>query len=206
MNHSDTTQRTIQHYAQRAEQFKQGTWGHDVEQNRNALLSALPPKDQYDLLDLGCGPGRDVLAFSEMGHRVVGLDGCAEFLTMAATVIDAEFWHQDMLDLSLGEERFDGIYANASLFHVPRSHLDSTLKRLHNALRPDGVLFVSNPWGEDQEGWSGERYVVMHSWESWQRYLCHAGFTLLRHYYRPEGLARSEQPWLASVWRKVVAD
>ena len=102
MNHSDTTQRTIQHYAQRAEQFKQGTWGHDVEQNRNALLSALPPKDQYDLLDLGCGRGRDVLAFSEMGHRVVGLDGCAEFLTMAATVIDAEFWHQDMLDLSLG--------------------------------------------------------------------------------------------------------
>lgn len=199
----DTTQRTLQHYAQRAEQFKQGTWDHDVVQNRNALLEALGSDKPYDILDLGCGPGRDVLAFTELGHRVVGLDGCAEFIEMAASVVKAEFWHQNMLELSLGVDRFDGIYANASLFHVPRSHLPEVLKRLHAALRAEGVLFASNPWGNDEEGWSAERYVVLHSWEAWLGFMTDAGFALVHHYYRPDGLPRSQQPWLASVWRKI---
>ncbi|HLS43667.1 MAG TPA: class I SAM-dependent methyltransferase [Paenalcaligenes sp.] len=206
MRQQDTSERTLQHYAQRAEQFKAGTWDHDVEQNRQALLKALPPKSRYDLLDLGCGPGRDVVAFTQLGHRVVGLDGCAEFLAMAAKVVEAEFWHQNLLDLSLGTERFDGVYANASLFHVPRAQLPDVLNRIAQALRPEGVLFVSNPWGEDQEGWNGERYVVMHSWESWRRYVEAAGFELVHHYYRPSGLPRAQQPWLASVWRKSKAD
>ena len=206
MRQQDTSERTLQHSAQRAEQFKAGTWDHDVEQNRQALLKALPPKSRYDLLDLGCGPGRDVVAFTQLGHRVVGLDGCAEFLAMAAKVVEAEFWHQNLLDLSLGTERFDGVYANASLFHVPRAQLPDVLNRIAQALRPEGVLFVSNPWGEDQEGWNGERYVVMHSWESWHRYVEAAGFELVHHYYRPSGLPRAQQPWLASVWRKSKAD
>ncbi|MCQ9615761.1 class I SAM-dependent methyltransferase [Paenalcaligenes niemegkensis] len=201
-----SSQRTIQHYAQNAEQFKQGTWDHDVEQNRRALLQALSGSAPYDLLDLGCGPGRDVLAFSQLGHRAVGLDGCAQFIAMGNSVSDAEFWHQDMLNLSIGLNRFDGVYANASLFHVPKEQLPEVLRRIFDALRENGVLFSSNPWGEDQEGWNGDRYVSLHSWESWQQYLSQAGFVLVDHYYRPSGLPRSQQPWLASVWRKPKPD
>ncbi|MCF5209544.1 SAM-dependent methyltransferase, partial [Pseudomonas syringae] len=64
------------------------------------------------------------------------------------------------------------------------------------------VLFSSNPRGENQEGWNGERYGAYHDLESWRKLLTEAGFVELEHYYRPAGLPREQQPWLASVWRR----
>jgi hypothetical protein len=64
------------------------------------------------------------------------------------------------------------------------------------------VLFASNPRGHNEEGWNRGRYSVYHDLESWRRYLSAAGFLELTHYYRPAGLPRERQPWLASVWRK----
>ena len=77
-------------------------------------------------------------------------------------------------------------------------------RELHRTLKPNGVLFSSNPRGDGQEGWNGDRYGVFHDWESWSGYMTAAGFTELTHYYRPVGLPREQQPWLASVWRKPV--
>ena len=68
--------------------------------------------------------------------------------------------------------------------------------------RPRGVLFASNPRGRNEEGWQGERYGAFHDLEAWRRFVGAAGFEELTHYYRPPGLPRAEQPWLASVWRK----
>lgn len=62
---------------------------------------------------------------------------------------------------------------------------------------PGGVLFCSNPRGEGQEGWNGERYGAFHDWQSWRNYVTSAGFMELTHYYRPVGLPREQQPWLA---------
>ncbi|MDQ8022354.1 MAG: hypothetical protein REI94_10975, partial [Moraxellaceae bacterium] len=67
------------------------------------------------------------------------------------------------------------------------------------------VLFSSNPRGDNHEGWSGERYGVWHDLAGWTRYMEDAGFTAISHYYRPEGLPREQQPWLASLWRKPAA-
>jgi hypothetical protein len=66
------------------------------------------------------------------------------------------------------------------------------------------VLFSSNPHGQNQEGWSGGRYGAFHDLEAWRRYMLDAGFMELEHYYRPTGLPREQQPWLASVWRRPV--
>ena len=73
---------------------------------------------------------------------------------------------------------------------------------INATLKPRGVLFASNPRGDGQEGWSGERYGVFHDWETWRDLVVAAGFAELTHYYRPPGLPRAQQPWLASVWRK----
>ncbi len=121
---------------------------------------------------------------------------------MARADSGCEVWQQDFLALDLPPERFDGVFANASLFHVPRAELPRVLRQLHATLRPGGVLFASNPRGDNREGWSGERYGAWHDWERWRDYLTAAGFTELEHYYRPEGLPREQQPWLASVWRR----
>jgi hypothetical protein len=73
---------------------------------------------------------------------------------------------------------------------------------LHATLKPGGVLFSSIPRGSNEEGWNGGRYGAYHDLESWRRFLSSAGFTELTHYYRPAGLPREQQPWLASVWRR----
>jgi len=112
---------------------------------------------------------------------------------------------QNFLRLDLPGARFDGVFANAALFHVPRQELPRILRQLHAALKPNGVLFSSNPRGDGQEGWNGDRYGAFHDWDSWRAYMVAAGFLELTHYYRPPGLPRHQQPWLASVWRKPAA-
>jgi SAM-dependent methyltransferase len=197
------TTRTIAHYDASAESFWEGTRDHDVSQNYAALLDAIEGSPPFAILDLGCGPGRDLAYFKSLGHEPIGLDGSARFVEMARAHAGCEVLHQDFLALSLPPSRFDGIFANASLFHVPTAELPRVLRELHASLKPRGVLFTSNPRGDDAEGWSGSRYGAYHTLESWRAALTAAGFELLSHYYRPAGKPRAQQPWLATVSRKL---
>lgn len=198
---STIVSQTLAHYSGSAEQFREGTRDHDVSQNIAALLGAIEGDAPFDILDLGCGPGRDLRTFTALGHRAVGLDGTAEFVEMARTDSGCDVLHQDLLALDLPAQTFDGIYANAVLFHVPSQELPRVLRDLHTALRPGGVLFSSNPRGNNQEGWNRGRYGAYHDLARWQALMTDAGFVELSHYYRPDGLPREQQPWLASVWR-----
>lgn len=193
---------TLGFYDAHAEEFWRGTKDHDVSQNIEALLKYIEGAPPFTILDLGCGPGRDLKDLTRRGHIAVGLEGSPRLAEMAREFSGCEIWEQDFLKLDLPREKFDGIFANAALFHVPRAELSRVLKELHAALKPRGVLFSSNPRGENEEGWQGERYAVYHDLESWRRYMIDAGFVELEHYYRPTGLPRDQQPWLASVWRK----
>lgn len=198
----DIAQRTLAHYERNAQAFFAGTIDHDVSQNIDALLTAIEAPPPFAILDLGCGPGRDLKTFSSLGHKPIGLDGCERFVGMARAFSGCDVWHQDLLHLALPESAFDGIFANAVLFHVPSARLPDVLAALHASLKPGGVLFSSNPRGNNEEGWNGARYGSYYDYDTWQRHLAAAGFAALRHYYRPEGLPREQQPWLASVWRK----
>ena len=198
----DIAQRTLAHYERNAQQFFAGTIGHDVSQNIGALLGAIEAEAPFTILDLGCGPGRDLKTFASMGHRAIGVDGAQRFVDMARQYSGCEVWRQDLLHLALPPAMFDGIFANAVLFHVPSEALPQVLDRLFAALKPGGVLFSSNPRGHNEEGWNGERYGSYYDYATWERFVTGAGFTPLHHYYRPEGLPREQQPWLASVWRK----
>jgi hypothetical protein len=102
----------------------------------------------------------------------------------------------------LPKTHFHGVFANASLFHVPSKELPRVLGELNAALRAGGVLFCSNPRGNNEEGLSDGRYCCFFNLETWRAYVTAAGFSDIRHYYRPPGLPRDEQPWLATVWRK----
>jgi len=196
---------TLRHYDQRAEDFWQGTRDHDVAQNIAALLDHIEGSAPFRILDFGCGPGRDLKTFAALGHSVVGLEGAARFAEMARAHSGCEVWQQDFLRLALPEAHFDGIFANASLFHVPAQELPRVLRELQATLKPGGVLFCSNPRGRDEEGWNGGRYGAYHAPDTWFGVVAAAGFAELTHYYRPPGLPREQQPWLASVWRKSAA-
>jgi SAM-dependent methyltransferase len=192
---------TLAHYERDAEAFWQGTQHHDVSQNRAAFLAQIDAPPPLSLLDFGCGPGRDLRYFASLGHEAVGLDGCARFCEMARAHSGCEVLHQDFLRLSLERARYHGIFANASLFHVPSQALAGVLGQLRDSLKARGVLFSSNPHGHNEEGWSGGRYACFHDLATWRRHLEAAGFLELAHYYRPEHKPRPQQPWLATVWR-----
>lgn len=193
---------TLEHYDLRAAAFWEGTRDHDVTQNIEALLRHIRGTPPLRILDFGCGPGRDLTTFRAMGHAPVGLDGSSRFVAMAREHSGCEVWNQNFLALDLPAGHFDGVFANATLFHVPREELPRVLSELHAALKCDGVLFTSNPRGNNEEGWSQGRYGVYHDIDSWRAFLEMAGFAELEHYYRPPGLPLEQQAWLASVWRK----
>lgn len=193
---------TIAHYDRSAEEYWDGTRDHDVSQNHAAFLDAIEGKHPFSILDLGCGPGRDLRYFRSLGHDVVGLDGSKEFVAMARSCAGCEVLHQDFLAMSLPEKRFDGVFANAALFHVPSQELPRVLLELFATLKSRGVLFCSNPRGNNEEGLSGDRYSCFFDLDTWCYYVTAAGFFELRHYYRPPGLPRHMQPWLATVWRR----
>ena len=193
---------TLEHYNRTAEAFREGTRDHDVSQNIAALLRGIRGAAPFTILDLGCGPGRDLATFTAMGHVAIGVEGAVRLAEMARAATGCEVWEQDFLALDLPAARFDGIFANASLFHVPRQELPRVLRELHGALKDEGVLFSSNPRGANEEGWNRGRYGAYHDLETWRGFIEAAGFVEIEHYYRPAGRPREEQPWLATVSRK----
>jgi len=198
----ETSRRTLAHYERSADEFRAATQDHDVSQNIDALLGAIEGTPPFRLLDFGCGPGRDVKALRARGHEVVGLDGCESFARMARTSTGCEVLHQDFLALDLPSESFDGVFANASLFHVPSSELPRVLRELRDALKPRGVLVCSNPRGSDEEGFSGERWGCFFELDRWRALLTGAGFEEIAHYRRPTNAPVEAQRWLVMVMRR----
>ncbi|MBL4887331.1 MAG: class I SAM-dependent methyltransferase [Flavobacteriaceae bacterium] len=189
---------TIGHYENNAQSFWDGTKDHDVSQNIEHFLGALPKNIPLDILDIGCGPGRDMHHFKSLGHNPVGLDGSKTFCEMATAHTGCPTINESFVNMNLADYKFHGIFANAALFHVPAGELLTVLKKLRNCLLPKGILFTSNPRG-NAEGWQGQRYGHYLELEPSKAYLDQAGFDVLHHYYRPEGKPIEQQPWLAIV-------
>ena len=195
--------RTLGHYDEHAQSYWEGTRDHDVSQN----VRALPWRPAWITALRPAGPGLRPRARPEDLHgagaprrrpgRFAASGRAGPHATVAAKCSSRTSWQLDLPD-----EQFDGVFANAVLFHVPSQELPRVLRQLHRALKPGGVLFSSNPRGTGQEGWNGDRYGAFHDWPTWQRYLTAAGFVEVEHFYRPAGVPIEQQPWLASVWRK----
>jgi SAM-dependent methyltransferase len=120
--HRQISASTIGRYRAMAAPYRDGTW--DVSQNIQALLAAITGVPPYRILDLGCGPGRDLVAFPDLGHVVVGLDDCPEFVAMARAVSGCEVWQQDLLAMTLPPVSFDGVFCQCR--PVPRPEPSNT--------------------------------------------------------------------------------
>jgi SAM-dependent methyltransferase len=196
------SQKTIAHYDQNAFSYYEGTKDHDVSQNIDALLRAIKTPPPFHILDFGCGPGRDLQTFTKLGHVAIGLEGSEQAAQIAKTKSGCEILVQDFFNLSLPDNAFDGVFANASLFHIPNKLLPKVLSNLWASLKPNGILFSSNPRGNNEESWYGDRFGSYHDLEGWRSFMMNAQFTEIEHYYRPDGLPIEQRPWLASVWGK----
>jgi SAM-dependent methyltransferase len=111
--------RTLSHYDEHAQAYWEGTRDHDVSQNVGALLQSIEVPPPFELLDLGCGPGRDLKKFTALGHSATGLEGSAPLAALARANSGCEVLEQNFLALKLRSSHFDGVFANAVLFHNP---------------------------------------------------------------------------------------
>ena len=198
----ELTRRTIGHYEFNAESYRIGTADHDVSQNYAALLDAIETEKPFKILDLGCGPGRDLKYLKSLGHIPVGVEGSETFVEVATKLSGCVVYHMDFIQLALTQVEYDGIFANASLFHIPKQEIKRVMMELYDSLKERGVLFCSNPRGNNQEGFSGERYGFYYDWITWKEICLKTGFVEVNHFLRPDGITEEERPWLASVWRK----
>lgn len=147
---------TISYYDQNAEDFCRSTLSVDFSEIRNLFIEQLP--EGAEILDLGCGSGRDSLAFLESGYAVMPVDGSAEICQRAEEILGIPVRQMDFSELQ-ETDAFDGVWACASLLHLPSSKLEEQFRRISDALRPGGVCYASFKYG-DFEGLRNGRYFT----------------------------------------------
>jgi SAM-dependent methyltransferase len=194
---------TVAGYDQTATQFA-ARWGDlRLERALDAFCSKITsgPHRQARVLDLGCGPGRDVEFLTQLGCQVVGLDLSAGMLTKArARLPGADLVRADLRQLPFAPDTFDGAWACASLLHLRRIEFAGALSEMVRLLRrPGGLLYLALKGGQG-EGWEvdheGRRYffAYYHPVEVQTR-LLEAGFQILEQWQEPDRAGR-RRPWL----------
>jgi len=136
------------------------------------------------ILDIGCGPGRDALVFTNRGRRVVGIDLSKNFLAIAQRAApSAVFAKVDMRSLAFSSGSFDGVWACASLLHLPKGEALQALQESRRVLEPHGFLFASVKEGEG-EGWEereeGKVFYSYYQEEEIRKWIEEAGFSIIR--------------------------
>ena len=159
-----TVNSTLNYYEKNAQQFIQDTLNKDMAAQYSIFEKYI--QQGSHILDAGCGSGRDSLYFKSKGHRCTAFDVSKKMCDFASKLLD-----QEVLQLSFEELRFenefDAIWASASLLHIPKEEMLSSIKRLNVALKPKGVIYTSFKLGEE-EYIKGERLFNSYTKESFQ--------------------------------------
>ena len=160
---------TLDYYNKNAATFAEGTVSVDFAETRERFLAKLP--SDASILDLGCGSGRDTKAFLQRGFRVTAVDGSPELCALAAAYTGIPVRH--MLFSELDErEAYDGIWACASLLHVPSAELPGIFRRVIFALKPGGILYASFKYSTF-EGERNGRHFTDFTEESFAVFIAH---------------------------------
>lgn len=135
------------YYDEHAEEFLSVTQGADMGNILTRFLRLLP--EGARVLDWGCGSGRDARSMLELGYEVAAVDLSLAMCAAASALTGLEPRNESFLDLD-DVDRYDGIWASASLLHVPSVDLPAVLHRAATALKPRGTLYCSFKYGTDE--------------------------------------------------------
>ena len=147
---------TLAYYHRNAEEFVSGTVGVDMRDARSRFCAALP--EGALILDFGCGSGRDTKAFLEAGYRVEAVDGSAELCRKASRFAGVPVKRMLFSELDAAG-RYDGVWACASILHLPKDELTDVIRKISAALKPGGILYTSFKYGNAEET-RGGRYFT----------------------------------------------
>ena len=144
----------MNYYDLNAEEFFSDTVDADMSTHHEKFLKNLP--ENACILDAGCGSGRDAKLFKSLGYNVIAIDGSVEMCKLASKHSEVNVKHMQFQEIDF-KNQFDGIWASASLLHVPSSEIEDVLKRLKDSLKDNGILYASFKYG-DFEGERNGRY------------------------------------------------
>ena len=164
------------YYNINAKTFFEETKDLDLSAGRNTFIAKMP--EGASILDAGCGSGRDSLFFKKQGYRVMAIDDSIEMVRLASNYIGQEVKLMSFEEVDY-VEAFDGIWANASLLHVPKERLVEVLNRFKYALKSRGTLYASFKYG-DFSGIRDERYFHDLNEKTAKLYFTEAGYNVCK--------------------------
>lgn len=157
--------KTIDYYNTQADQFIETTFNVDMESLYRPFLENLPKK--AFILDLGCGSGRDALAFKNKGYQVDAIDYSEKLVRKATELTGIKVRHQSFYDLS-DIDRYDGVWACASLLHCERDRLNEVLERMLQALKNHGLIYMSFKYGNQDREKDGRYFTDLNEQQAQQ--------------------------------------
>jgi SAM-dependent methyltransferase len=200
---SGPTDSTLKYYQSNAETFIENTVNVDVSDLYRPFLENMPSTGK--ILDAGCGSGRDTKFFLEKGYSVVAFDNSPNMVRHAA-----ELTGQEVLLLSFEEiefkEMFDGIWACASVLHVPENNISTVLSKFTAALKDDGILYTSFKYGEKEQIRNG-RFFADYTEERFNQLLAAIPQLELIQYWKTSDLrpGRSDEKWLNILLKRIIS-
>ena len=197
---NDMTDQTLNYYNEKSELFTNDTAELEFSDIQDSFLKYLEKGSL--ILDFGCGSGRDSRYFLKRGYQVEAVDGSYEMVKIASKLTGLNV--KQMLFNELDEyEKYDGIFACASILHVPYTELSDIFRRLKKAVKKNGFIYVSFKYGE-YEGYRNGRYFTDLNEERFQNILNEVqGLSIIEETITSDARkGRENEKWLNVILRK----
>lgn len=193
--------KTIDYYNTHASQFAESTFNVDLEILYQPFLEHLPSTAR--IMDLGCGSGRDSLAFKKKGYEVDACDYSEELVKKAHELTGINVQHQSFYDLD-EDELYDGIWACASLLHCERDRLTEVLQKMLCALKPNGVIYMSFKYGDSDREKDGREFTDLNEVQAEALLRQFNNVTSIKQWITVDQRPERQEKWLNLLWKKHV--
>ena len=191
--------KTIDYYNQYADEFAQATLNVDMESLYQPFLAELPERAR--ILDVGCGSGRDTLAFLNKGYQVDAIDYSEALVKRATLLTSIAVQQQSFYDIDV-QDVYDGVWACASLLHSDRNRLPEVLKRIHAALRRGGVCYMSFKYDTTDREKDGRVFTNLDEDQAKELLDQLDGVAVLKQWITVDKRPDRKEEWLNVLWKK----
>ena len=191
--------KTKDYYNNNAQEFVNSTFMVDMQSLYQPFLNLIP--DFGRILDLGCGSGRDALAFKNMGYKIEAIDYSAELVKQASDLTGIEVRLQSFYDLD-EIDTYNGIWACASLLHCERHRLVDVLQRIIQSLKANGVIYMSFKYGDQDREKDGREFTDLNEQQAGELLVHFNQVSLAKQWISIDKRPDRTEQWLNLLWKK----
>lgn len=192
---------TINYYNQNAQEYALKVSGANMSADLNSLIESLPKNSDIKLLEIGAGGGRDLKYMRGRGLNVVPLEPSNELANLIEEEQGVKVVRQKVQDMSY-ENEFDGVYAIASLLHIPKNEILDVLKRIKSSLKENGVFLLTLKEGVGESLDNQDRFFSYYAVDEIKEILEEAGFNNISFNKNNDMLKRADTQWITTMCSK----